>query len=238
MKTILITIVVGLLTTGMFADPIHDASAQGDLAGLIEELDKGVDPNIKSATNSAPPLHLAVLNAHIKIAKLLIKKGADLEGKDKFGNTSLHYTAKNGSKKIIAILIDQNVDVNAKNKAGETPLDIAANKETADFLIKNNGEYGTFIGAVAGGNIDAIKKFVNAGANVNQKVQHGWTPMHEAAIFGHTDVARLLIKKGANINAWDGYETPIDVSGDKSEFTKLLRKLGGKTGKELKDNGK
>ena len=53
MKTILITIVVGLLTTRMFADPIHDASAQGDLAGLIEELDKGVDPNIMSATNSA-----------------------------------------------------------------------------------------------------------------------------------------------------------------------------------------
>ena len=39
--------------------------------------------------------------------------------------------------------------------------------------------------------------------------------MHEAAVFGHTEVARLLIKKGANINAWDGYETPIDVSGDK-----------------------
>lgn len=238
MKTILTSILVKLLTTGMIADPIHNASAQGDLAGLMEELDKGVDPNLKSASNSTPPLLLSVLNAHINTAKLLMKKGANLEGKDKFGNTSLHYTAKNGYKKIIAILIAQNVDVNAKNNAGETPLDIAADKETADFLIKNNGKYGTFIGAVSGGNIGAIKEFVDAGTNVNKKIQHGWTPMHEAAVFGYTDVARLLIKKGANINAWDGYETPLDVSCADSELTKLLRKLGGKTGQELKYNDK
>ena len=43
----------------------------------------------------------------------------------------------------------------------------------------------------------------------------------------------FLIKKGANVNAWDGYETPLDVSIDESEFANLLRKHGAKKGGEL-----
>ena len=57
-------------------------------------------------------------------------------------------------------------------------------------------------------------------------------------MFGHAKVAKLLIANGADVNAWDGYETPLDVSDDESEFATLLRKHGGKTGEELKAAGK
>ena len=59
-------------------------------------------------------------------------------------------------------------------------------------------------------------------------------PLLLAALNGHMEVAKLLIANGANVNAWDGYETPLDVSDDESEFAELLRKHGGKTGEELK----
>ena len=47
MKHLLITIiaVTSLLATTAFADPIHDAAWDGDLAGVQAELDKGVDVN-------------------------------------------------------------------------------------------------------------------------------------------------------------------------------------------------
>ena len=80
--------------------------------------------------------------------------------------------------------------------------------------------------------------FLNAGVDVNQKIQHGWTALHETAVFGNTEAAKLLISKGANINAWDGYETPLDVSDKKSDYAKFLRKHGGMTGKELKTQWK
>jgi len=48
----------------------------------------------------------------------------------------------------------------------------------------------------------------------------------------------VVIAKGADVNAWDGYETPLDVSDDESVFATLLRKHGGKTGEELKAEGK
>ena len=52
-------------------------------------------------------------------------------------------------------------------------------------------------------------------------------PLLLAALNGHMEVAKLLIANGANVNAWDGYETPLDVSDDESEFAELLRKHGG-----------
>ena len=106
------------------------------------------------------------------------------------------------------------------------------------FLRKHGGKYGTFIGAVSVGDIDAVKMFLDAGTDVNERVQHGWTSLHEAAVFGHAEVAKLLIANGADVNAWDGYETPLDVSDDESEFATLLRKHGGKKGEELKAEGK
>ena len=235
MKHLLLTTIAAVvLVTTAFADAIHDAAAKGNLAGVQAELDKGVDVNTKSGAAGVPPLLLAALNAHMEVTELLTANGADLGGADKFGYSPLHYAAHHGNKEIVTLLITNSADVNAKGKGGETPLSMAANKETADLLRKHGGNYGTFIGAVAGGDIDAVKMFLDAGSDVNEKVQHGWTPLHETAVFGHAEVAKLLIANGADVNAWDRYETPLDVSDDESAFATLLRKQGGKTGKELK----
>ena len=238
MKYILIAFATVLLKGLAFADDIHDAAAKGDLRSVQSELDKGVNANVKNSASGAPTLLLAALNSQTEVIKLLIAEGADLDGKDKFGNTSLHYASQHGSKGIVELLISNKANVNMKNKGGETPLDIVADKDTADILRKHNGTYGTFIGAVTAGDLNAIMLFLNSGADVNQKIQHGWTALHETAVFGNMEVAKLLISKGANINAWDGYETPLDVSDKESDYAKFLRKLGSMTGKELKNHGK
>ena len=46
MKHLLLTTIAAVLLVGtVFADPIHDAARNGDLAGVQAELDKGVDVN-------------------------------------------------------------------------------------------------------------------------------------------------------------------------------------------------
>ena len=56
MKHLLLTTIAAvLLTTTAFADPIHDAAAKGDLAGVQAELDKGVDVNTKGGDAGVPP---------------------------------------------------------------------------------------------------------------------------------------------------------------------------------------
>ena len=60
-------------------------------------------------------------------------------------------------------------------------------------------------------------------------------------VFGHKEVVELLIAKGADVNA-RGFLgiTSLDraIDNDKTEVADLLRKHGGKTGEELKAEGK
>lgn len=56
--------------------------------------------------------------------------------------------------------------------------------------------------AAATGNLDAIKQHVAAGTDLNAKEPSGGsTPLMIAALVGQTEAAKLLIEKGANINA-------------------------------------
>ena len=95
------------------------------------------------------------------------------------------------------------------------------------------------------GNIEAVKQHLAAGTDVNAKTEVETTPLHIAAWKGHKEIAELLIGKGADVNAKvvsgpNQGETPLDAAilNDRAETADLLRKHGGKTGEELKAEGK
>ena len=95
--------------------------------------------------------------------------------------------------------------------------------------------------AAGGGDIKSVIQHIAAGADVN--VKGGWmveTPLHYAAFEGHEKIAELLIAtKGADVNAKHiGGLTPLDLASSNKEIADLLRKHGGKTGEELKAEGK
>ena len=88
------------------------------------------------------------------------------------------------------------------------------------------------------GNIEAVKKHLAAGTDVNVKDEDGWTPLHWVAPVGSKVVAELLIAAGADVNAQDedGW-TPLDLAlfgrstgQPNEEIVDLLRKHGGKKG--------
>jgi len=69
----------------------------------------------------------------------------------------------------------------------------------------------------------------------------GGTPLHNATWKGHKEIAKLLIVKNADVNAKDVEgQTPLDWAEEEKykEIADLLRKHGGKTGEELKAEGK
>jgi len=105
------------------------------------------------------------------------------------------------------------------------------------------------------GDIEAIKQHLAAGTDVNAKGVAGWTALQRAAWYYHIEIVELLIAAGADVNAkievgdYKG-QTPLDLAEEvseddspedkavKKEIADLLRKHGGKTGEELKAEGK
>ena len=110
----------------------------------------------------------------------------------------------------------------------------------AAVVLVGCGESMSIHDAAHTGNIEAVKKHLASGADLNTKDSEGGTPLHHAAWNGHKEVAELLIEKGAVVNALGVNGTPLDwaIFRNHTETTTLLRKHGGKTGEELKAEGK
>jgi ankyrin repeat protein len=111
--------------------PIFDNSATGD----EKKSDKVIDET-KQKTN----LHISIEeNKSIFEIIDIIKKGADVNSVDKFGDTPLHYAARSGNLTIIEYLVQNGAKINNKNFIGLTPIDYAienAQLEAFDLLQK------------------------------------------------------------------------------------------------------
>ena len=140
MKHFLLTTIAAVVLVGTaFADPIHDAARDGDLAGVQAELDKGVDVNALTKYGSSA-MHAAAQYGHKDVVELLITKGANVNAKSEGGATPLHNATWNGHMEIVELLISKGADVNAKTPNGSTPLHDAANKEVAELLISSGAD--------------------------------------------------------------------------------------------------
>lgn len=136
----------------------------------------------------------AVQTNDIGKVKALLASGADVNGRDKLGETPLHLAAVRGYKETSQLLIAKGADVNAGDKRGLTPLHAAAwmgHKEIVAMLI---GE----------------------GADVNARDEDGVAALHTAALAGHRETVSLLIARGADVDAKneDGL-TPLDAASQK-----------------------
>ena len=85
------------------------------------------------SNNAWTALHLAADNSSYAVISALLKAGADVHSKDRFGLTALHWAAGyNKDVSVIVALISAGADINTKDLAGFTPLDYAKkhNKNT------------------------------------------------------------------------------------------------------------
>jgi ankyrin repeat protein len=133
-----------------------------------------------------PPLHLSVHKANKVAVELLLKHGADVEIRDREGNTPL--CLMSGGKEIIQLLLDHKANPNAQNNAGNTPLHTAVNR-----TVGNN----------ASSQKEAAELLINRGADVNIRNREGLTPLNLYGVPARTgsayatELAEILRKHGA-----------------------------------------
>lgn len=119
-----------------------------DVAAVKLMLDlKRVDPNALAATGAVPLMEVSVParsglfsgageggfrhageRGSVAIANLLLAAGADVNGRNKGGETPLHRAVQNGEINMVRWLAKNGALLDAKSAAGLTPLDIAMGK--------------------------------------------------------------------------------------------------------------
>lgn len=158
-----------------------------------------------TATEQLQALFESLKDSDITEINRLIKEGADVNVRNKWGGTPL-YTASNGHTEIVTLLLATKADVNAANINGVTPL----------FIASMNGH------------TEIVKLLIESKANVNAANKTGnVTPLILASQNGHTETVKLLLAAEADINiVTENGVTPMSTASqnDHAEIVELLKK--------------
>lgn len=213
-------IVATVLSTASpsLAGPLQDAIVAGNLDSVRLEIDRGGDVN-EADLMLGLPLMIAAQNNHVAIAKLLIAKGADVNGWDVSG-TALHAGARVGHTEIVEILIASGADLDAMPDGRTTALHQAAQNghvNTMELLIQHGASVdlkpkipSALWLAAGSGHVEAVKILLANGANIQNQDRYFQTTLHRAVRGGHISVVKVLLDAGADIGAISlDHNTPL-----------------------------
>lgn len=87
-------------------------------------------------------LQFAVWKQNYICAELLIKAGASLDSRDKYGQTALHLAIKNEDRRMIQLLIRSGASLNISDKRDKTPRDYISDRAgiLASFILECQAE--------------------------------------------------------------------------------------------------
>lgn len=154
--------------------------------------------------NASRAIFDAIENKDLQMVNLLIRNKADVNITGEYDDrTPLHSAAEVGNVQIAQALIKAGAKIDARNKEEQTPLHLAVLNDE---------------------NIEVVRLLLQNHADINARADSDCTPLHYAAWKNSKEIARWLIRFGANKNAkqYKGL-TPLDrVVKDKEIWRKIL----------------
>ncbi|MGD2181510.1 ankyrin repeat domain-containing protein [Lusitaniella coriacea] len=230
---------------------LHFAALQGDIDVVKEYLERG-SPIQSMRNRGMTPLHLAALGNQRETAELLLEYGADINFETPASETALHQAVRGQSKEVIELLADRGADLNPIGLAG-TPLqlailendieivrlliakgaDVNAGNSRVNFplhtVARTDTEQAEFtfhhVARTEAEQVEMVELLIANGAKVNACPNRSpRTPLHWAANRRNLEVARALIRHGADVNSHNFLSgiTPLSEARGNQEMTDLL----------------
>ncbi len=162
----------------------------------------------------------------LETVKQLVAIGTSVEARDPNGRTALIAAAYRNDLPIVDVLIAAGADVNAKDQTQQSAYLIATSdgflellqrtfKAGADVHSTDSFNGTGLIRAAERGHVEIVQELLKTDIKIDHVNNLGWTALLEAIMFGngderHTEVVRLLVEAGADVNLADREgETPL-----------------------------
>eukprot|EP00899_Mesostigma_viride_P003391 jgi/Mesvir1/13052/Mv06039-RA.3 len=213
------------------ANPL--STYEDEYIALVEEMLAVWDSNGTKAMKVRGPLalqegdtwlHLAVSRGHLKLAKFLIDRKANVNARDKRNSIPLHLASSRGYGALVELLVTAGAMVDAKNAEGNSPLHLAAGQGYLDvvkYLVAHKADTGVrnlrnntpLHLAASHAPLSMVEHLVASGAAVDAKNSDGNSALHLAVSLGHLDTAQFLVAHEADTGSRniDG-NTPLSLA--------------------------
>ncbi|XP_053103037.1 protein phosphatase 1 regulatory subunit 12B isoform X4 [Hemicordylus capensis] len=153
-------------------------------------------------------LHQACIDENLDMVKFLVEYGANVNQQDNEGWTPLHAVASCGYLNIAEYLISHGANIAAVNSEGEVPSDLAEEAAMKDLLSEQVKKQGLDLDQARKAEeqqmLQDARQWLNRRKIEERKQPRtGATALHVAAAKGYSEVMRLLIQAGFNVNVQD-----------------------------------
>uniref|UniRef100_A0A8B9CKI8 Protein phosphatase 1 regulatory subunit n=1 Tax=Anser brachyrhynchus TaxID=132585 RepID=A0A8B9CKI8_9AVES len=183
------------------------ACSSGDTEEVKRLLGRGARVDTTNV-DGLTALHQACIDENLDMVKFLVENGANVNQQDNEGWTPLHAVASCGYLNIAEYLISHGANVAAVNSEGEVPSDIAEEAAMKDLLLEQVKKQGVDLDLARKEEeqqmLQDARQWLNSGRIEDIKQPRtGATALHVAAAKGYSEVMRLLIQAGFNLNVQD-----------------------------------
>ncbi|XP_044531987.1 protein phosphatase 1 regulatory subunit 12B isoform X4 [Gracilinanus agilis] len=183
------------------------ACSSGDTDEVKRLLARGADINTVNV-DGLTALHQACIDENLDMVKFLVENRANVNQQDNEGWTPLHAAASCGYLNIAEYFISHGASVAAVNSEGEVPSDLAEEAAMKDLLLEQVKKQGVDLEQSRKEEeqqmLQDARQWLNSGKIEDvRQARSGATALHVAAAKGYSEVLRLLIQAGYELNVQD-----------------------------------
>lgn len=202
-----------IAVAAMAQDPekFYSAIRENNLTQLNALLDQKASAAVADNRGITALMYAAEIGS-VDAMRLLIDRGADVNARNAFGSTALMWSVSDQAK--VRLLLDHGADVNTAAKSGRTALIVAGftnpSAEVVRFLLAKGAKVGVMDqrhvtplnAATFGNDTAAVRLLLDAAADLDTPDTFiGLTPLMNAAGNRNVEAVKLLVAKGAKVNA-------------------------------------
>jgi ankyrin repeat protein len=191
--------------------PIHQAVIASHFNAVEFLLKKNATLEVRCRAGRTP-LHYACDSDNADIVRLLLGAGAKAEAEIRGDSRRpIHVAAARGSVETIGVLYQHGVAMDARDSVGHRPLSVACHHGHVDVVktflslrqpltmaFKDRPDHDSPLCVAAkAGHVSVVGLLIRRGATLNQRDEHGFTPLYYAAHYGRPQTLNILVNAGA-----------------------------------------